>query len=181
MLTFFDFLTVIQVQSPICKSPQQIQVFMFKVIWLPSFHSLNAQTHPICTDASTIILYRLVPVHDQIKCLMTNINMTFELTVAPCCVKSPWWYYWFNFVASLLLNMPLFYSFTFRVFIFINWVNILYQKLVGHSSKYRNKWIYYFSFGEAWNKRPTGLTSHLCTIAIRLTCQKYHFCNSSFV
>lgn len=93
LLTFFDFLTVIQVQSPIRKSPQQIQVFMFKVIWLPTFHSLNAQTHQICTDASTVIIYRLVSVHDQIKCLITNINMTFELTVAPCCVKSPWWYY----------------------------------------------------------------------------------------
>lgn len=68
-------------QSPIRKSPQQIQVFMFKVIWLPTFHSLNAQTHPICTDASTVIIYWLVSVHDQMKCLMTNINMTSDVNI----------------------------------------------------------------------------------------------------
>lgn len=131
-MTFFYFLTVSQVQSPIRKSPQQTQGFMFKVIWLPTFHSLNAQTHLFCTDASTVNIYRLVPVHRQIKCLMINRNMIFELTVASCCLKTPWWYFWFIFVASLLFNMPLFYSFNFygHFFFLINCVNLLYQKLI---------------------------------------------------
>lgn len=66
-----------------------------------------------CTDASTVNIYRLVPVHRQIKCLLINRNMIFKLTVASCCLKTPWWYFWFIFVASLLFNMPLFYSFNF--------------------------------------------------------------------
>lgn len=60
----YRFITVIQIQSQILKSPHQTPLYIFKVISLSTFQSLNAQT--LCINASTVITYRLVPDHGQI-------------------------------------------------------------------------------------------------------------------
>lgn len=80
-----------------------------------------------------------------------------DLTVVSCCLKSSWWYYWFNFVASLLFKS--FISKTCGILVKNTQIN---ESITFHS-------------GEAWSKRPTGLESHLCTIALDWHVRKFVF------